>query len=233
MQINCECSPLDKENSHFIMCDLTIAANELMKTQEIEDDLDIFELKNNTFQSSSKNRFLNSNIKVGSSSIKINNKSISSSNLYSSLNSSVTNSCVSTIHNSPQQLFFPLDQADNRSLIDTTSNSPTESNLNFTEMGCSSNGFGESSFSPKNHSKKFKHKSSFNRSFSNSNSSGLNNINENGYDQSYENSKLSSSATNVSVNYWQQIKRSPNLLNMLPNKWLVIIRLPDNYENFP
>lgn len=32
VQINCECSPLDKENSHFVIADLAIAAIELIKT---------------------------------------------------------------------------------------------------------------------------------------------------------------------------------------------------------
>lgn len=32
VQINCECSPLDKENSHFVIADLAIAAMELVKT---------------------------------------------------------------------------------------------------------------------------------------------------------------------------------------------------------
>ena len=35
-----ECSQLDKENSHFIIADITIAAFELIKTQELADGLD-------------------------------------------------------------------------------------------------------------------------------------------------------------------------------------------------
>lgn len=34
VQINCECSPLDKENSHFVIADLAIAAIELIKTSQ-------------------------------------------------------------------------------------------------------------------------------------------------------------------------------------------------------
>lgn len=34
VQINCECSPLDKENSHFIIADMAMAANELIKSKK-------------------------------------------------------------------------------------------------------------------------------------------------------------------------------------------------------
>jgi hypothetical protein len=40
VQINCECSPLDKENSHFVIADMAIAALELIKTQkQMNDDI--------------------------------------------------------------------------------------------------------------------------------------------------------------------------------------------------
>ncbi len=208
VQINSECSPLDKENSHFIMCDLTIAANELMKTQELELDNelefshDAAANKTNKAKPPIVTTVNNRQSKLmGTNSIRINDKSVSSSNLFTSFDqSSISNSLTSsTKHNSP--LFFTLEQAaDTYSPIDTHSNSSPVSNYmssNFNE----SNGMGvnnQQSFSPNSKEKKrllSKQKSSFNRSISNSNSSTLNNINE--IEQSCETSIYSSSASNV------------------------------------
>ena len=205
VQINCECSPLDKENSHFIMCDLTIAANELMKTQEIEDNLDYETIQLTKSRPTHLNTHT-SKAQHGSTSIKINDKSITSSNLFSSFDNSVSNSCVSTIQNSPQQLFFALESA-----ADPVDDSVSNSSLNY--MNGNFNGeAANTSFSngseysalvvspkEKNHSKKAKNgKHSFNRSFSSSTNSGLNNINE--VDAAYvEQPKLSSSATIVCI----------------------------------
>ena len=140
---------------------------------------------------------------VGTNSIKINNKSVSSSNLFSSFESSISNSLTSsTKQNSP--LFFTLEQAETYSPIDTNANtSPVSHNMNLNEMnGIGTGGNGEQSFSPNSKERKdarrffSKQKSSFNRSISNSNSSTLNNINE--IEQSCGTSVFSNSASNVS-----------------------------------
>lgn len=213
VQINCECSPLDKENSHFIMCDLTIAANELMKTQYLDygkefEQLTLLEA-NKMSKKQHPPQHMTSHMTnfqsklVGTNSIKINNKSVSSSNLFSSFESSISNSLTSsTKQNSP--LFFTLEQAETYSPIDTNANaSPVSHNMNLNEMngigaGCN----GEQSISPNSKERKdarryfSKQKSSFNRSISNSNSSTLNNINE--IEQSCDTSVFSNSTSNVS-----------------------------------
>ena len=210
VQINCECSPLDKENSHFIMCDLTIAANELMKTQELDLDKELellFTIDANKSNKKQPPHIITNatNYKsklIGTNSIKINNKSISSSNLFSSFESSISNSLTSsTKQNSP--LFFTLEQADTYSPIDTNSNSSPVSNYmnsNFNEINGIGSGNNEQSFSPNGKERKdsrrfFNKKSSFNRSISNSNSSTLNNINE--IEQSCETFVFSNPANNV------------------------------------
>ena len=191
VQINCECSPLDKENSHFIMCDLTIATNELMKTQELDldDDLDLILDSNKT----TKNKTLLKQPDMSSTnSIQISNKATTSFNFYSSLESSITNSYVSsTKQNSPQQLFFALDPAEAYSPIETNSNSSPVSNF-FNETNLIVDNASVSS-NKKDSKRSIKQKSSFNRSFSNS--SGLNNIKE--VDQLSEISIVSNSVSSV------------------------------------
>jgi hypothetical protein len=148
VQINCECSPLDKENSHFIMADLTIAAIELMKTQQLEDELfdeDKFSLNKANDPMAHVNR---------SNYIRINNKSVSSSNIISSLDNSASNSFAPTMQNSPQQLFFTLDEFTNGSFSPSTSSINTQDPLFL--MNNSSSNFSEP------HNKKY-------RTFSNDN----------------------------------------------------------------
>jgi len=89
-QINCDCNQVDKENSHFIIADITIAAFELIKTQELDDlnDLKLIEeltsvqppspeLLNPNFLTVNRSKNLNTSKKpqVKSSGIQINTSS--------------------------------------------------------------------------------------------------------------------------------------------------------------
>ena len=90
VQLNFESSQLDKENSHFIIADLAIASNELIKTQKLLTEANYFPYSND---SSNQNYPISIN-RVVSNAIKINNQSISSSHIKSLEDRSLANSFI-------------------------------------------------------------------------------------------------------------------------------------------
>ena len=117
VQLQSECSQLDKENSHFIMADLAIASNELIKTNELFDEF--------SYLDSQPNRSAN---KSSSIRIKLNDRTFSSSMNDSFEGTTRSSSLTSNIYNSgsPGQALFIIDE--NKSI--SSGNDLNEDNSN-------------------------------------------------------------------------------------------------------